>query len=324
MARESSKGRASARPFCVALRYCEEMKFSRQAGFAGLCVLSGSGWLLGEIYPSGIGFPVAGCIHFLLIALIATVFWVSSRTGGVSLWSAVTIALAGMGVFALPGIAAHMVAGAISLATSSAMFSAIALLTLVALKFLGSREKASSWSRSSWSRSLLGSVIGIGGVIVLLTADLPQNRWGWLNFALLAGCCAAIAMFGIWLYSSLQGVPVATAVSLAGFGSAALLAAGITTLPEISMLAVELECARCAVFDLPVVWLTAWLIREVSPGRMSARFILIPAVTALESFVWMRGGLDVRSGMAVAGMIVGGGLVLFGEETEEIASLHLR
>lgn len=291
------------------------MKSSHHAGFAILCLLSGSGWLLGQIYPGGMTFPLAGCVHFIFIGTVASAWWFRSRASLVSFKAAVILATAGAGVFALPGIATHLTNGAITQATSTALFCSISLLTLLALRLNG--------PGAAGSRSLLAGVIGVGGVVLLLSADLPGTTHGWLSFALLAGCCAAVAASGIWLHGLLRGLHLATAVALVSFGSAAMLAMGITEHTGIDLRILSIECIRCAVFDLPVMWLTVWLIREIPAGRLSARFILVPVVTALESYAVMRAGLDMRSVLALGAMIVGGFLVLSGDEEQASHSLHL-
>jgi drug/metabolite transporter (DMT)-like permease len=81
---------------------------------------------------------------------------------------------------------------------------------------------------------------------------------------------------------------------------------------------------RCAMFDLPVVWLTVWLAREISPARLSARFLIAPVVTAAEGYAVERGPLQLTTLLAAGLLCAGGVMLLVREEPEELPGLRLR
>ena len=83
------------------------------------------------------------------------------------------------------------------------------------------------------------------------------------------------------------------------------------------------EVLRGAVFDLPEIWLLVWLMREVPPARLSARFLLAPLVTVLERYTAARVGLDWRQIVAAALICAGAAMLLFRDEPEEIPGLRL-
>ena len=299
------------------------MKSSRIAGLAALCLLSGSGWLIEQFYPREIFFPFAGFIHFTVIGTVAMLVWLATERRTLSIAKAGWIALSGMGVFALPSIAPGVSAGAVSEFTTVALFCAIPLMTVLILN-------ASEWPGPGVAgpRALLSGVFGVGGALLLLPAQLPGAARGWIFFCLIAVCCTLVAFAGIAMHRMIQGVPIAIAVALTGFGCAAALgmySAAIGAV-AVSLRSVGFECVRCLLYDLPVMWLSIWLIREIDPGRLSARFLWVPLITAIEGYAVMRGGVDLQAGL---GMILIGGsgiLLIKGEARDDEqngSSLHL-
>jgi hypothetical protein len=81
---------------------------------------------------------------------------------------------------------------------------------------------------------------------------------------------------------------------------------------------------RCVVFDLPVVWLTVWLAREMNAARLSARFLLVPLVTVAEGYAVECGPLELKTLLAAGLLCAGGVMLLVWDEPEEVAGLGLR
>ncbi|MBB5057861.1 drug/metabolite transporter (DMT)-like permease [Granulicella aggregans] len=300
------------------------MKQSHILGLVLLCVLSGSGWILLQIYPREIGFPFAGCIHFAVISVVAAGYGMAKRMAlpraSIGGW----ITLSGMGVFAVPALARGISTGAVSEFTSLALFCSIPLLTVL---LLGAFE----WTgvRAVAPRALLTSVFGVGGALLVLPATLPGSTRGWIFFSFMAVCCLLVAVAGIAMHRLIQGVAVAITLALTAFGCAALLGGyGVAAgWPQLTMRLIGFECVRCLLFDLPVMWLTVWLIREVDPGRLSARFLLVPLVTAVEGYAAMSGGVELEAGVGMI-LLTASGILLIRDKApsgdEDVSSLHLR
>ena len=51
---------------------------------------------------------------------------------------------------------------------------------------------------------------------------------------------------------------------------------------------VATEAARCLLVDGPVLLLTVWLLREMTPVRFAARYLVVPLVTIVEGFLLVR------------------------------------
>jgi drug/metabolite transporter (DMT)-like permease len=300
------------------------MRRSHIFGITLLCVLSGSGWILLQIYPREIEFPAAGCIHFAVIGIVAAAYCLAKRTSLPKGSLAAGIALAGTGVFAGPALALGVSAGAVSEFTSVVLFCSIPLLTVLLLS-------AFNWTgvRGVAPRALLTSVFGMGGAFLVFPGQLPGSVRVWLIFSFIAASCLVVAISGIVIYRLIQGEAIAIAVAFTAFGCAALLGAyGVATgWPSLTLRSLEFESLRCLLFDLPVMWLTVWLIREVDPGRLSARFFLVPLITAAEGYAAMGGGIGLEAGVGMILLTVSG-VVLIRDEApageDDASSLHLR
>jgi hypothetical protein len=70
--------------------------------------------------------------------------------------------------------------------------------------------------------------------------------------------------------------------------------------------------------------LFVWLWRKMPPVRFAARYLVIPLLTILESFVLMRPEWTVRMGFGTALLAAGGGMLLFLKAGEEETVLSLR
>jgi hypothetical protein len=76
--------------------------------------------------------------------------------------------------------------------------------------------------------------------------------------------------------------------------------------------------------DVVEVLLIVWLLREMPPVRFAARYLVIPLLTVLESYVVMRPEWTVRMGFGTALLAAGSGTLLFWKAGEEETVLSLR
>ena len=82
-----------------------------------------------------------------------------------------------------------------------------------------------------------------------------------------------------------------------------------------------MELVRGAVFDLPVVLGTIWLMGRVDPERLSARFLLAPLVTVVGGYAAEPGPVEARTIAAVGLIAVGGVWVLLKRKTVGAVSI---
>jgi len=295
------------------------MKGSRLWGVAALCLLSGSGWLLGQAWPSEMEYPFAGCFHFALIGCVAVLIALRRDAARLPMRRLTGAGIAGSALFVLPAMVLHLAAGAVSESSGVALFCAVPVMTIVGASLFaeeGSRLRG----------LLLPGVGALGGALLLFPMQTPGSPRGWLLFSSVMASCAVVAAASLWMHRLLEGMAIAAAVAAVGFTGAVVLGLyglelGWTT-PTARILIGEL--LRCAVFDLPIVWLTVWLIREVNPVRLSARFVLVPLVTATEGYLALHEAMDGKTLLAMAGMLVGGVMLLIKDEPDEVPGLRLR
>ncbi len=299
------------------------LKSSTAWGFVGLCVLSGNGWVLVQAWPSAMAWPFAGCIHFALIGCLGlAVAAIRKSLGAASRGRASALIVAGGCLFVLPAAALEFAGGAVSELTSVAIFCAVPVMTILAATTFGLEAEQGTRLRAL----LAPSLVGLGGALVLFPVEVPGSVRRWLFFTLILGCGVTVALASVWMHELLQRVDSALAVAAVGWGSAAMfgLCGVFVGWPEPGARAIAAEGLRCLLFDLPVVWLTLWLMREVSPARLSARFLLGPLVTAVEGYAVLRGGLDLRTVVAILLVGAGGVMLLVRNEPDEVPGLQLQ
>lgn len=283
----------------------------------GLSTLIGSGWLLTEAYPGAMAFPFAGCVHFGVIGLMGLLVSLRGAWGSLSWGKAAVLAAATLGIFVLPAIVSQLVAGAVSSSASVALFCAVPLLMVLGM----------AWFGDGAGRGLMmPSLVGLFGALLVFSVEVPRSVRRTVCLMAVFGCCVVAASASIWMFKLVRGIRAAQAVMVTGFAGAAVL--GVLGLgvgwPRITLSAIGVEAARCVVFDLPVVWMTVWLMREIPPVRLAARFLIAPLVTWVEGYAMVRGPVEARSIVALLLIAAGAAMLLVQDESDEIRGLRLR
>jgi len=124
----------------------------------------------------------------------------------------------------------------------------------------------------------------------------------------------------------LRGFALADAIAVVGLANAVFLLVWSAVREEIvwrgNGLASVMSIASLT--DVAEVLLIVGLLREMPPIRFAARYLVIPLLTVLESFVVMRPDWTVRMGFGTALLAAGGGMLLFLQAGEEGTVLSLR
>jgi hypothetical protein len=295
------------------------MTASRLWAVVALCVLQGSGWIPAQAWSSEVGYPFAVCIHFAVIGCVATIL--AMRGGGLRVpfrWS-LLVAPAGLGLFVVPVLVLRFAAGVVPEAAGVGIFCAVPVMILIGEMLFGD---AGSRARGL----LLPGVLALGAALLLFQVEPPASPRRWLFFALVAACCVVVAAASIWLHRLLRGVGIASAVAVVGLGGAVVFFAYGANVgwPVLTAHQVAGEVLRGMVFDLPVLWLTLWLVREVDPARLSARFLLVPMVNLAEGYALLRQPVELRAILEMAAMLGGAAMLLVREEPDEPPGLRLR
>jgi drug/metabolite transporter (DMT)-like permease len=298
------------------------MRWTLWIAFAVLCVLSGTSWAIPREMSDGLPPLAQQGIVFGGIGLFALLF------AGRRVWSRrmaspyARLAAAAVGFFGVPMVVAEYARGSVPAISRSALF---ALVPVVVVMTVASGESAGREERGA-RLFLMPALAGLGGLLLLLPLGFSSSARGWM---MLAFVCAAVVLVGlasVWLYRLLRGVALADAIAVVGLANAAFLLISSAVREEVvwrgNGLASVMSIA--SLVDLVEVLLIVWLLREMLPIRFAARYLVIPLLTVLESYVVMRPEWTVRMGFGTALLAAGGGMLLFLKAGEEEAVLSLR
>jgi drug/metabolite transporter (DMT)-like permease len=298
------------------------MRWILWIAFAGLCILSGTSWAIprgtaDELPPleqQSLIFGVIGIIAFLLAGRIG---WSRGR------WLRyVRLGAAAVGLFGVQSVVAEYARSSVPSISRSALFAAVPVVVVLGVAAGDATGKEERGAR----QFLMPALAGWGGLLLLLPLEFSGSVRGWV---VLAVVCAAVVVAGlasVWLYRLLRGLFFAESVAVVGIANAAFLlfwgavrgdilwrGSGLVSLVSISSLV-----------DVVEVLLIVWLLREMSPVRFSARYLVIPLLLVLESYVVMRPEWTVRMGFGTALLAVGAGVLLFWKAGEDETGLSLR
>ena len=288
--------------------------------FGFLCLLSGSGWLLREWQPE----TLPGFLPFSFRSgLIAILFWVVHRArtssfrqplpAGVQAhlfaWAALMVALP---TVAVVGADEH-----VSPLTETLVFALVPAMVV----FFTSQSAAGFGVRESPLRLLAPALAGVGGAALLLPFSLPASSAGqaWLMALLVTAATSAWA--AIRLHRQLAGVPVlraAAVLSAAIFLLSAPFSFGRAGRSPWSAPALRFELLHSLFFDGPLTFLTAWLLRELSPIAFSSRYLLGIAVTIVEGYLLLRPETNWTTGLGLLLLLSSGAWLLVAGSREEV------
>ncbi len=297
------------------------MRWNRWVVFAALCILSGTSWVIPRVSD---GLPALELQSFLfgvigLAALILTVRGVRFRAGAL-LYA--RLAAASVSFFGVPLVMSEYARGSVAENSRSALFAmvpVVVVLTVAAGDAAGSEERGAR-------RFLIPALVGVGGLLLLLSMEFSRSVRGW---AILAGVCTAVMLAGVasvWLYRLLRGIVFADAVAVMALSNAAFLLGWSVVHEEVvwrwSGFVSAISISSTA--DVTELLLLMWLLREMSPVRFASRYLLIPLLTICESYILIRPEWTIRmvSGTALLG--AGAGALLFLKPGEDDTGLSLR
>jgi len=298
------------------------MRWTLWIAFAVLCVLTGTSWAIPREMSDGLPLLEQQGILFGVVGLTALLF------AGRRVWSRnmglryVRLAAAAVGFFGVPMVVAEYARGSVPAISRSALFALVPVVVVMAVASGGSAGREERGARLF----LMPALAGLGGLLLLLPLQFSGSPRGW---TMLAVICAAVVLVGIasiWLYELLRGFAFANAIAVVGLANALFLLGWSAVREEVMWrgkgLASVISFGSLA--DVVEVFLITWLLREMLPIRFAARYLVIPLLTVLESYVVMRPGWTVRMGFGTVLLAAGGGMLLFLRAGEEETVLSLR
>jgi drug/metabolite transporter (DMT)-like permease len=285
-------------------------------GFAAFCLLAGSRWLVENAFPSELPVLLQQSLHYGVIAAVALVLWMlrTRRLGRAAAplpW--VKLAVSGVLLMALPALLQEFAAPVME-HDGAALFALVPLFVVVG---------AASYGAAAYGRGLMTpALVGVAGALLLLPFQLPSTAYGAGMFALVVAAVLVTAGVSVWLYELLEGLDVSVAVAvLCGASLLVVLPVALVRGPVSgSSPALSAEVLRCVLLDLPQVYLLVWLLREVPPSRLSARYLVVPLLTALEGVIVLRPILELRVVIGFLLMAAGGAALLFWHGQDESVS----
>lgn len=275
-----------------------------------LCALSASRWLFPAI-SDPLGGPGQRAGIFLAGALIAASF--GGR--GVPPQIFLRLSLGGLFLFGIPELLSQF--GSISEINQVA----IAALIPTAIVLLVSTGHGSA---SNSHPFLSAAVAGMGGVVLLLPVTIPQDLRALLLILPYLLGAISVALASVWLSRMLPltSVPAGMMIICLANGLFLLLDAALTH---------GSKRMTPSLMSLPGVGLTLlqlglllWLLGALEPRRLSARFILVPLITAAEGIAFIHDGLTGRNVAGVMLCAFGAAYLFFAASSEEAVSLSLR
>jgi drug/metabolite transporter (DMT)-like permease len=261
-------------------------------------------------------------IVFGVLGAIALVF-AGGRGWSRSRWPEyVRLGAAAVGFFGAPMVITEYARGSVPAISRSALF---ALVPVVVVMVVAAGEAPGREERGA-RLFLMPALGGLGGLLLLLPLQFSGSTRGWMMLAVVCAAVVLVGLASVRLYRLLRGFGLADAVAVVGLANAVFLLVwsavredvvwrgnGVTSMMSIASLV-----------DVVEVWLMVWLLREMPPARFAARYLVIPLLTVLESFVLTRPEWTVRMVFGTVLLAAGAGALLFWRVAEEETILSLR
>ena len=298
------------------------MRWTLWIAFAVLCVLSGTSWAIPREMSDGLRPLEQQGVLFGVIGLTALVFAgrrVWSRSSGLRY---ARLAAAAVGFFGVPMVVVEYARGSVPAISRSALF---ALVPVVVVMVVASGESAGREERGA-RLFLMPALAGLGGLLLLLPLVFSTSARGWTMLAIVCAAVVLVGLASVWLFRLLRGFALANAIAVVGLANAVFLLVWSAVREEVvwrgNGLASVMSIA--SLVDVVEVLLIVWLLREMPPIRFASRYLVIPLLTVLESYVVIRPEWTVRMGFGTALLAAGGGMLLFLKAGEEETVLSLR
>lgn len=296
-------------------------RWSIWAAFAALCVLVSSSWLLPVGANDGSSSIEKQSCFYGVVGLVALVIahrrlWIRLRERE---W--VSVQLAGVSVMLLgvPVVTREWARGSVPDVTQAALF---ALVPFVVVAVAMGREPIEG-EEFGIRRFFAPALAAFGGALFLLNFNFPATFRGRLVFVVLLLAVVMVGFASAWIYRLLRRFGMIEAFAIACLSNALFLVAcglfsgeswgGAISLVSLSSLSYLLELI-----------LLVWLLREMSPVRLAARYLLVPLLSVMEGMAIWRPALTLRMGAGMLLLAGGVGYILLSRRQNSDAVLSIR
>jgi drug/metabolite transporter (DMT)-like permease len=209
----------------------------------------------------------------------------------------------------------------------SASVSQITLATLFTLVPAAVVVLAPYCNLPSANRLLAPAILGLAGALLLLPFTQPATLPQAALYALVLAAAVVVALASIWLHRLLASITLLDAALVCSLTTTVAFAALYLTNRTpwtVSPQLLTTEALKSLAFDLPQLLLLLWLLRELPPTRLAARYLVVPLLTVLEGFVLLRPELTLRSLSGAALLTIGAWRLLTAHEPDEEPRLSLK
>jgi hypothetical protein len=289
----------------------KEIQTRHWIGFFALCLLSSSAWLVESAWPSSLPLPARQGLDKFAIAIVLFCFGLLNekcrpRFRGKP-WA--KLALSSVLLLAVPALLLEVTSGVVSQPMGECLFALVPVAVVVLAPYFGlpRPSEADKLPLEPWretSHLLLPALVGLGGVLLLLSFSLPESlrEAGFDGIVLLAVAAAAIGSIIMYrllsefslieasaIYCGANALAFAIFLAIENVGASATDCTGCYAAGPFAT-----ELAKAILFELPQVILLLWLLRALPPPRFAARYLLVPLMLSLESFTVVQPTLTVR------------------------------
>ena len=286
-------------------------------GLAALCLLAGSAWVFDEAFPAMLSGLFRLAVHNLaLAAVFGLLGWRGKADAGrISWWK---VAAASVAMIAVPEILSAVASGSVSQLTEVLVYMVVPVVVVVAV----AQKAAGFGADNNPLRMIVPALAGLGGAALVIPSSWPPTTEGRM-FVLAMGASAVLAgLAAVMLHELLAQANVLRAAAVvSGFSGAVATAfcwIGWLGMVDANLSGVAVEVSRCALIEGPILLLTVWLLREMRPVAFSARFLLIPLITIVESYLAIRPAATWTTVAGVALLAAGGVALLVTRDSQEI------
>jgi drug/metabolite transporter (DMT)-like permease len=298
------------------------MRWTLWIAFAALCILAGTSWIIPPEMPDGLPPLEQQGLLFGVVGLTALMFAIRRRWQRNEGLRFAWLAAASVGFFGVPVVVAEYARGSVGTISRSALYAMVPVVVVLAVASgngTGGEERGAR-------RLLVPALAGLGGLLLLLPLEFPGSVRGRV---MLAVVCVAVILVGLtsaWLYRLLREFNWAAVVAVVGLANAIFLMGWSAVRDDVVWRWTGLASVASisSLVDVVEVLLIVWLLREMPPVRFAARYLAIPLLTILESYVLVRPELTVRMGFGTVLLAAGAATLLFLKPGEEETVLSLR
>jgi drug/metabolite transporter (DMT)-like permease len=295
------------------------MKRSVWLVFVVYCLLSSAAWIIAPSLERTFFFE-RQIILFVVVGVGAIAFSGGRLRMLDSRLPWVRLALAGVLFWGVPAYLIRWVESGISSIVTSATFALLPVVVAVCTISGGVSQDREGWG------SLTPALAAFGGILLLLPVGLPGSVRGQLMLAVAFVAVVLVAISGVWMHRLMRGVAIADAAIIVCFANAAFLvicglvardfAGGWSGLSAILSLSSGI--------DLIQIILVFWLLREMSPVRFGTRYLVIPLLTIVEGYVFLRPEVTARMLVGIVLLTAGAVWILIAKAPDDEVILSLR